>query len=51
MFVDVQNGYDRDPWEKIWRMLRECSVDSRLLMAVESWYSCSEIYIRVGGVK
>ena len=31
--------------------LREYGLDSRLLLAVKSLYSCSEVCVRVGGVK
>jgi len=41
----------RVPREKLWRVLREYSVDSRLFLAVKSTYPCSKICVRIGGVK
>jgi len=32
-------------------VLREYCDDGRLLLASKSLYSCSEVYIRVGGIK
>jgi len=35
--------YNRVPCEKLWGALREYGVDDRLLLAVKSPYSCSEV--------
>jgi len=35
-FVDLEKSYDRVPREKLLGLLRECGVDIRLLLAVES---------------
>jgi len=35
----------------LWGVLREYGVDDRLLLAVKSLYSCSEVCVRVGRVK
>ena len=32
------------PWEKFWRVLQQYGVDGRLLLAVTSLYSCSELW-------
>jgi len=40
-FVDLEKANDRIPREKVWGVLREYSVDGRLLLAVNSLYSCS----------
>jgi len=50
-FVDHERAYDQVPREKLWGMLREYGVDDRLLMAIKSSYSCSEVCVHVGGVK
>jgi len=50
-FVDLEKSCDRVPREKRWRVLRECGVDGRLLLAVKSPYSCSKIRAIVGKVK
>ena len=49
--VDFEKAYDRIPREKLRGMLRDYSVDGRLLLAVKSLYSCSEVSVGVGGVK
>ena len=50
-FVDHEKAYDQVPREKLWGMLREYGVDGRLLMAINSLYSCSDVCVHVGGVK
>jgi len=50
-FVDLEKTYDRVPREKLSGHLREWSVDGRQRLSVKSLYSCSEVCIRVGGVK
>jgi len=50
-FVDFEKAYDRVPREKLWEVLREYGVDRRLLLAVKSLYSCSEVRVCVGGVQ
>jgi len=50
-FVDLEKAYDRVPREEIWEMLREYGFDNRLLLAVKSLHSCSEIHVHFGGVK
>ena len=40
--------YNRVPREKLWGALREYDVDGRLLLAVKSLYSCSEVCVLVG---
>jgi len=50
-FVDLKKAYDRVPRENLWEMLREYAVDGRLLLAVKSLYSCSEVCVRVGAVE
>jgi len=47
---DLEKSYDRVPREKLWGVLREYGVDGRLLLAVKSLYSCSEVCVHVGGV-
>ena len=37
-FVDLEKAYDWVPHEKLWRRLRECDVDDRLVLAVKSLY-------------
>ena len=49
-FVDLEKAHERVPREKLWGVLREYGVDGRLLLAVKSLYSCSEVWIRVDGV-
>jgi len=49
-FVDFQKAYNRVPREKLWGVLWEYGVDGRLLLALKSLYSCSEICIHVGKV-
>jgi len=43
--------YDLIPREKVWRVLQEYGVDRRLLLAVKSFYSCSDVCDHVDGVK
>jgi len=50
-FVDIEKAYNRVPREKLWGVLREYGVDGRLLLAITSLYSCSEICGRVERVK
>jgi len=50
-FVDLEKAYDRVPREKLWGVLREYGVDGRLLLAVKSLHSCSEICVPIGKVK
>jgi len=47
-FVDLEKAFDRVPREKFWGVLREYGIDGRLLLAVKSLYSCSEVCVRVG---
>jgi len=42
---------DRFPREKLWGALREYGFDGRLLLAVKSLYSCSQVCVGVGIVK
>jgi len=55
MFCRPREAYDRlpcrVPCETLWGMLREYGVDGRLLLAVKSLYSGSEVCVHVGGVK
>jgi len=46
-----KKAYDRVPCEKLWEVSREYGVDDRLLLAVMSLYSCSEVCVRVERVK
>jgi len=39
------------PREKLWGAVREYGVEGRLFLAVNSLYSCSQLYVHVGGVK
>jgi len=39
MLVELKKAYDRFPREKICGVLRECSVDGRLLLGVKLLYS------------
>jgi len=50
-FVDFEKACDWVPRQKLCGDLREYSVDGRLLLAVKSPYSCSEVCVRVGRVK
>jgi len=50
-FVNLDKAYDRVPCEMLWGVLREYGVDDRLLLAVKSLYSCSEVWVRVRRVK
>ena len=49
--MDLEKAYDLVPCEKLWRVVREHGVDDRLLLAVKSLYSCSQICVRYGRVK
>jgi len=49
-FVDLDKAYDRVPRGKLWKFFQEHNVDSRLLLAVKSLYSFSEVCVHVGGV-
>ena len=49
--VDLEKAYDRVTREKPWGVLREYCGDCRLLQAVKSLYSCSDVCVRVGRVK
>ena len=49
-FVDLGKAYDRVPREKLSGVFREHGVDGRMLLAVKSLYSCSEVWIRIDGV-
>jgi len=46
-FVDLEKAYDWVRREKLWEVLRKCSVDGRMFLPVKSLYSCSEIRIGV----
>jgi len=50
-FVDVETVYDRVHREKLCGVLREYDVGGRLLLAVKSLNSCSDVCVCVGGVK
>ena len=50
-FVELEKVYDRVPREKLWWVLQEYGVDDRLLLAVKSLYSRSEVCVRGGVVK
>ena len=50
-FVNLEKAYDWVPRDKLWGVLREYGVDCRLLLAVKSLYTCSEVCVRVGRVK
>jgi len=39
------------PREKLWGVLSEYGVDGRLLLALKSLYSCSNVCVRVGRFK
>jgi len=43
--------YGRVLRNKLWGVLREYGVDDRLLLAVKSLYSCSEVCVFVGRMK
>ena len=45
-FVDLEKVYGPVLRNKLWRVLREYGVDDRLLLAVKSLYSCSEVCVR-----
>jgi len=49
-FVDFKKAYDRVPREKLWGVLWVCGVDDRLLLAIKSLHSRSEVCVRVGRV-
>ena len=51
MFFRPRESIQRVPREKLWEVLREYCVDCRLLLAVKSLYSCSDVCVCVGGVK
>jgi len=50
-FVDLEKAYDRVPQERFRGVLQEYGVDGCMLLAIKSLYSCSEVCVRVDGVK
>jgi len=50
-FVDLEKAYDRVTREKLSGVFPENGVDDRLLLAVKSLYSCSDVFVIVGRVK
>ena len=50
-FVHLDKAYHLILREKLWGVLKEYDVDDRLLLAVKWLCSCSEVCVRVGGVK
>jgi len=50
-FVDLEKAFDRVPQEKLLRSVAGARYWRLLVMAVKSLYSCSEVCVRVGGVK
>jgi len=50
-FVDLEKAYDRVTREKLSGVFRGNGVDDRLLLAIKSLYSSSEVFVLVGRVK
>ena len=48
-FVDIEKPHDRVPWDKLWKVLRECGVDGQLFRAFKSSYCRPEVCVRVNG--
>ena len=49
--MDLEKAYDRVPREKLWNVMQEYGVDGQLLQAIKSLYECSEVCVRVDGMK
>ena len=48
-FVDLEKEYDRVPWDKLWKVLREYGVDGQLLPAIKSFYCRPEVCVPACG--
>ena len=46
-FVDLKKAYDRVSRDKLWKVLREYGVDSKLLRAIKSFYCLAEVCVWV----
>ena len=48
-FVDLEITYDRVPWYKLWKVLREYGVDNQSFGAIKSFHRRREVCVRVNG--
>ena len=46
-FFDLEKAYDRDPQDKLWKVLQEYGVDGQLLRATKSFHCRPEVCVRV----
>ena len=46
-FVNLKKAYDRVPRDKLWKVLREYGVDSKLLRAIKPFYCLPEVCVWV----
>ena len=46
-FVDLEKAFDRVPWDKLWKVLREYGANGQLLRAIKSFYCRLVVCVRV----
>ena len=46
-FDDFEKAYDRVPWDKLWKILREYGIEGQLLRAIKSFYCRQEVCVKV----
>ena len=48
-FVDLEKAYNRVPWDKLWKALREYGVDGQLLRSIKSFYCRPKVSVGING--